>query len=165
MKPAVPEKGTILRLEGDTAVVLLEGGHSCKGCGAARIGLCRATGSSMILSVKNEASGKPGDRVLIGIAPEVRIKGFLFAYIFPLVSFMSGELIGHVTGSYYSIPSLDVITGFVALVVISGYTLNRLRRLDLSNKLIVKKVVSDDIFRAEVKSDEERRYEGFAVHQ
>ena len=163
MKPTVPDTGTVLRLEGDAAVVLLEGGKSCKGCGAARIGLCRAAGNSMIVTVDNSVAALPGDKVQIGIDRKVKIKGYLFAYIIPLFSFISGAMTGHFLGGYIRIPSLDVLTGFVALALISGYTFSRLRRLDCTYRMTVKKVISDQIFRTEVKSDEERRYEGYAA--
>jgi len=31
MKPSVPETGKVITLEGDSAVVMLEGGKSCRG--------------------------------------------------------------------------------------------------------------------------------------
>ena len=33
MKPTVPETGTIIRIEGENAVIMMKGGKSCKGCG------------------------------------------------------------------------------------------------------------------------------------
>ena len=164
MKPTVPEIGTILRLEGEQATVILQGGRSCKGCGAGKIGLCRASGSSMLLNVINRAGGKPGDKVQIGIDRSVRIKGYLLAYIAPLLSFIAGALFGHVAGNYFGISSLDVITGFAALGVMSWFTFKMLGRLDRTYMLVLNKVASDNIFREEVKSDEERRYEDYALN-
>jgi hypothetical protein len=40
MKPTVPETGTIIRIEGENAVILMKGGKSCRGRGMAEIGLC-----------------------------------------------------------------------------------------------------------------------------
>jgi hypothetical protein len=39
MKPIVPEAGTIIRIEGENAVILMKGGKSCRGLGMAEIGL------------------------------------------------------------------------------------------------------------------------------
>jgi hypothetical protein len=44
MKPAVTESGTIIRLDGDNALIMLEGGRACKGCGAAKMGMCKPKG-------------------------------------------------------------------------------------------------------------------------
>ena len=51
MKPSIPEIGTVIRLQGDIATVMLKGGESCKGCGQAKIGLCKAGGTTMMLTV------------------------------------------------------------------------------------------------------------------
>lgn len=163
MKPTVPETGTILKLEGDMATVILQGQPSCKGCGAGKIGLCRAGGGSMILTARNVAGGNPGDKVQIGIDKSVRRRGYLFAYLIPLLSFLGGALAGHIIGNYYPIGLLDVMAGFLALVIMTIYSFRRLRKLDMTHKLVITKTISDDVFRAEVKSDEERRFENYAL--
>ncbi len=164
MKPTVPEIGTILRLDGENAVVLLKGEKSCKGCGAGKLGLCKAGGDSMMLTARNLAGAQTGDTVLVGIDQDVQIKGYFLAYIFPLLSFIVGSVVGYIMGNYLSIPSLDALLGFTALSATAVYTFVRLRRLDLAYKMTVKKVLSEDVFSTEVKSDEERRYEGYAVN-
>jgi positive regulator of sigma E activity len=164
MKPTVPEIGTILRLDGENAVVLLIGGKSCKGCGAGKLGLCKAGGDSMMLTAKNTISARIGDTIMVGIDQEVQIKGYFLAYIFPLLAFIVGSIVGNILGNYLSIPSLDALLGFAALSATAVFTFLRLRRLDLTHKMTVKKVLSDEVFSAEVKSDEERRHEGYAVN-
>ena len=164
MKPTVPEIGTILRLERENAVVLLKGGKSCKGCGAGKLGLCKAGGGSMMLTAKNTISARIGDTVMVGIDQAVQIKGYFLAYIFPLLAFIVGSLVGYILGNYLSIASLDALLGFAALSATAVFTFLSLRRLDLTHKMTVKKVFSGEVFSAEVKSDEERRYEGYAVN-
>ncbi|MBI3377056.1 MAG: hypothetical protein HY035_01455 [Nitrospirae bacterium] len=39
MNPTVTENGTVIRLDGDNALITLEGGRACKGCGAAKTGM------------------------------------------------------------------------------------------------------------------------------
>ncbi len=164
MKPTVPEIGTILRLDGEDAVVLLKGGKSCRGCGAGKLGLCKAGGDSMMLTARNTAGAQTGDTVLVGIDPDIQIKGYFLAYIFPLLSFIVGSIVGYIVGNYLSIPSLDALLGFIALSATAVYTFVRLRRLDLTYKMKVEKVLSEEVFSTEVKSDEERRYEGYAIN-
>jgi len=162
MKPTVPETGSVLRLEGDNAVVLLRGGQSCKGCGAGKIGLCRAAGNSMMLTAKNTVDARPGDNVRVGIDPSVRISGYLLAYIAPLTSLLAAALLGYITGEYIGVASMDVIAGFAGFGVVTAFSFRRLRRLDRTHRLILRNVVTDNVFRDEIKSDEERRFESFA---
>jgi positive regulator of sigma E activity len=163
MKPAINETGTIIEVDGDYATVSLAGGHSCKGCGAGKIGLCNPGGRSMMLRVKNTAGGRAGDRVRIGAEGRVRRAGYLFAYIIPLLSFIGGSFGGHAAGAYYSFGSLDVLTGFLVFAVGSLYSMRKLRALDRTSSLEVSRVLSENSFEVFPKSDEERFYERYAM--
>jgi positive regulator of sigma E activity len=159
MKPSAPETGTIIRLEGDSAVVMLKGGESCKGCGQAKIGLCKAGGMTMMLTAKNFIGAKVGDIVTIGIDEGVRKRGYLLSFIIPLLALVAGAAAGHVIGGRLSIPALEVITGFITLFLASFYSFKRLRTLDKTSAMTIKAVVTDGAFNDRVKSDEELRYE------
>ncbi len=161
MKPTIPEKGTVISLGDGVATVLLEGGGHCKGCGAGKIGLCRPGGKSMLLRVHNDAGARVGDVVVVGIDRKVRIRGYFLAYIIPLVSFMAGAVTGHIVGEYLDISSLDVSAGFLSFAVTSFYTFYKLRRLDRTSAMAVHRVVYDRAFDPDVKSDEEKRFEGY----
>lgn len=160
MKPSIPETGTVISLKDDTAVILLKGGGSCKGCGAGKIGLCRPGGDSMVLHADNTIGARTGDTVVVGIGRNVRVMGYLFAYIIPLVSFIAGTVIGHIAGAHLGLPSVEVPAGFLSLTAVSFYTFHRLKRLDRTSMMRIKRVVSDFIFEIDSKSDEERRFEG-----
>ncbi len=151
----------MLRTEGDAAIVLLEGGKSCKGCGAAKIGLCRAAGSSMMVTTGNPVGARSGDKVLIGIDKHVRRKGYSLAYLLPLFSFIAGSFAGYVAGDYFSIPNLDAVTGFFSFFATSFFTYIRLRRLDSSCRMSIRRVLSEGTFVTDMKSDEELRYESY----
>jgi positive regulator of sigma E activity len=161
MKPTVPETGTVLKTEGDTALVLLKGGQSCKGCGAGKMGLCSAGKGSMMLSAGNAVGAHAGDFVLVGVDKAVRWKGYALAYLFPLLSFITGAFIGHLAGGYFAVPYLDAVSGFSAFLATSAFTLLSLRKLDRTCHMSIMKVISDGVFTAELKSDEERRYESY----
>jgi len=164
MKPTIPETGTVLKLDRDTAVVLLKGGTSCKGCGAGKMGLCRPAGDSMMITVKNTASASIGDTVVIGIDRRVQRAAYLLAYGAPLVSFIAGSFCGHVAGEYLSIHFLDAAAGFATLVVTSVYSFLRLRKLDSSSMMTVKHVIREYLFDTDAKTDEEQRYGCYAAN-
>lgn len=158
MKPSVPEKGTVVRLEGENAVVMMDKGESCKGCGAGKVGLCRSGFGSMFLTAGNALGAQPGDIVEVGLARSVQVRGYCYAYLIPLASFLGGAALGHIIGPSLSIPALDVISAFFLFGAVSTVSLIRLRRLDRTQKLVVGKVLSGPAYRAELQSEEAQRY-------
>ena len=68
MKPSIPEIGTVIKLQGDVATVMLKGGESCKGCGQAKIGLCKAGSTNMMLTVKNHIGALSAGKYVIPVS-------------------------------------------------------------------------------------------------
>ncbi|MEW6739324.1 MAG: SoxR reducing system RseC family protein [Nitrospirota bacterium] len=163
MKPSIPEIGTVIRLQGDIATVMLKGGESCKGCGQAKIGLCKAGGTTMMLTVKNPIDAKIGDSVTVGIDKGIKTKGYFLAFIIPLLSLIFGALAGHIVGKHLSIPSLEVMAGFITLLLVSFFSFRRLKILDSSSSMAIKSVISDNRFSESIESDEMRRYSEYLV--
>ncbi len=162
VKPSIPETGTVIRLIGDVATVLLKGDAPCKGCGAGKIGLCRPAGNSMMIMVKNTAGARVGDIVMIGIDGKVQRSAYLLAYGAPLLSLLAGSFGGHLAAVHFRIPLLDAATGFMLLIVVSLYSFLRLRRLDRDSMMTVKRIVNENTFDAAMKTEEERLYECYA---
>jgi positive regulator of sigma E activity len=158
MKPNVPETGKVIKLEKSNAVIMLEGGKSCKGCGAAKIGLCRAGNSSMFLTAKNTAQAKQGDQVIIGIDKKTQRLGYILAYLIPLSAFIGGAIIGSFVGERFAIAALDVLLAFVLLVLSAAFSFRKLRELDRSHQMEVIKIISAGEFTEFIKTEEERRY-------
>lgn len=158
MKPSVPETGRVISSEDGSVLVMLEGGKSCKGCGAAKIGLCKAGGSSMFLTVKNTLLARPGDQVMIGIDAKTRRTGFLFAYVIPLFAFIGGALAGNIMGMRLNLPSLDILGAFALLFMGSAVSLTKLKALDRASSMEIKRIVSDGEFRDSLASEEELLY-------
>ena len=148
----------VIRLDGGNAVIMMKGEKSCKGCGAAEIGLCRAGNTSMFLTAGNAVGAEVGDTVQVDLDRQIKKKGFSLAYAFPLLSLIAGAFAGHAMGNYLLVPSLDVIVGFISLMLVSLVSFRRLKRLDKSHRLIIKKIISDGMFSADVKTVEEARY-------
>jgi positive regulator of sigma E activity len=156
MKPTVPETGTIIRIEGGNAVIMMKGGKSCKGCGMAKIGLCRAGDTSMSLTAKNIVNAHVGDTVEVTLDQGTKVKGYCMAYIIPVFSLLSGTLAGQLLGGHFSMQHLDVAGGFLTMLFASLFSFRKLRELDATHMMVAKKIISDNIFTGEVKSEEER---------
>ena len=143
MKPTVSENGTVIRLNVDSAVIMLEGNRACKGCGEAKMGLCKPNGGLRMIRAKNLAGAGIGDIVKIGIDSKVKVKGYLLSFIIPLFSLIGGSLAGYSIGQKILVPGFDVITGFTALFLASFYSFKKLRELDRSSSLVIESRVSE----------------------
>jgi len=154
MKPSVPETGRVITAGEGSAVVMLEGGKSCKGCGAAKIGLCRSGGMSLFLTVRNALMARPGDRVMIGIDAKTRRTGFLLAYVIPLAAFMGGALAGHIMGVRLDLPSLDILGAFALLFIGAAVSLTKLKALDRTSRMEIQRIISDGEFRDALTEEE-----------
>lgn len=142
MKPAIPDTGTVIRLDGERAVIRLRHEGSCKGCGAAAMGLCKG-GLMQELTVGNPTAARVGDRVKIGLVRHVQYKGYILAYVVPAVALIAGMVAGHFLGALLGVPALDILTGFASLVAVSWQSLRQLKRLDASHSIEIVSVYSD----------------------
>jgi positive regulator of sigma E activity len=161
MKPTIPDTGTIIRLEGENAVISMKGGESCRKCGAAAIGLCKG-GLMQVLTVKNAKRARVGDTVKIGLVQGTQFKGYLLAYVIPSAALVFGAVGGHFLGTYAGFPPLDVIAGFTSLIVASFFSLRRLKRLGSSSSIEIVNVLFDSRNPGSLKSDEETIPDYFA---
>jgi len=154
MKPEIPDIGTVIRLDNEHAVVRMKGHESCRKCGAAAIGLCKG-GLMQQLKVKNSKRARVGDTVKIGLVQRVQFKGYFLAYVIPSAALVFGIVGGHFLGAYAGFPPLDIIAGFTSLIVVSFFSLRRLKRLDASSSIEIAHVLSDPWDPWSLKSDEE----------
>jgi positive regulator of sigma E activity len=154
MKPSIPDSGTVIRLEGEQAVIRMKHDGSCRKCGAAAIGLCKG-GLMQELTVNNSKRARVGDTVKIGLAQRVQYTGYFLAYVIPSVALVFGTVGGYYLGTYASFPAMDIIAGFVSLIVVSFFSLRRLKRLDSSSAIEIVHVLSDPWTPRSSGSDEE----------
>jgi positive regulator of sigma E activity len=145
MKPTVPETGRVLKTEGNIAVVLMRSGDACKGCGAAAIGLCKASGLNAVLAVRNTRHAVQGDTVKVVLDKHIQRRGFLLAYGIPLFSFLAGSLLGHVLGARFSLPSLDIALGFLSLLASSALSYRSLKTLNASSMMMISRIMPHDL--------------------
>lgn len=142
MKPTIPDTGTVIRLEGEHAVIRMKHEGSCQKCGAAAIGLCKG-GLMQELTVKNSKQARIGDTVKIGLVQGVQYRGFILAYAFPAAALVFGIVGGHFAGECAGFPPLDIVTGFLALIAVTFFSLRRLKRLDAANSIEIMHVLTD----------------------
>ena len=132
----------VIRLEGDNAVIRMKKEGSCGKCGVAAAGLCTG-GLMQVLTVKNSKRARIGDTVKIGLVQGVQFKGYFLAYVIPVAALIFGIVGGHFLGTYAGFPPLDIIAGFASLIVVSFFSLKRLKRLDASSSIEIVNVLYD----------------------
>ncbi len=164
MKASIPEDGTVIRIEGENAVVFIKGEKSCKGCGAAQMGLCKGGMSTLTLTVRNTAGAGVGDTVKVGFEQGVQARGYLLVYIFPLISLVAGAFAGNVIGKHLDIKQLDVILAFISLSVTVFYSFRRLKKLDSLSRMVIERIVFRNTHGGDAISDEERKYLSYTGH-
>ena len=142
MKPSIPDTGTVIKLEGEKAVIRMKHEGSCRKCGAAAIGLCKG-GLMQELTVGNSMRARVGDTVKIGLVQRIQYAGYLLAYVIPAAALLVGMAGGHFLGTYAGFPPLDIIAGFTSLVVVSYFSLRRLKRLDSTSAIDIVQVLAD----------------------
>lgn len=158
MKASIPENGTVVRLEGENAIVFIKGAESCKGCGAAQMGLCKGGMSLLTLTVRNTLGARTGDTVKVGFEQGIQTRGYLLIYILPLFALIAGAFGGYIIGKHFGIKQLDVILAFISLALSLFYSFKRLKKLDSHSRMVIEKIVSRDVSDGEVFSDEDRKY-------
>ena len=132
----------VIRLEGDNAVIRMKKEGSCGKCGVAAAGLCTG-GLMQVLTVKNSKRARIGDTVKIGLVQGVQFKGYFLAYVIPVAALVFGIVGGHFLGAYAGFPPLDILAGFTSLIVVSFFSLRRLKRLDASSSIEIVNVLYD----------------------
>lgn len=142
MKPSIPDTGTVIRLEGGKAVVRMDGHGSCRKCGAAAIGLCKA-GQMQVLTVENPGNACVGDRVKIGLVQKVQYLGYVLAYVIPPAALILGSVAGHYLAASAGFPPLEIMTGFFSMFLLSFFSFRRLNRLNAAHSVEIVQVLSD----------------------
>lgn len=85
------EKGKIIDLKKDIAVVLMEEKEKCSSCG-----LCKKIiERKPIIEAKNEINAKIGDNVEVEINEDTLFKISLFIYGIPIVGFITGIFLSY----------------------------------------------------------------------
>jgi len=111
------ETGTVTKLNGSMAMVLVQKKSACDGCSVE--GACKATPEGMEIEALNAVHAKVGQRVKILITTGDYLKGTMLVYGVPLIVFIAGAILGKNLGEkYFTDMNSDIIaavTGFICL--------------------------------------------------
>lgn len=86
------EEGTITKIKGEKAWVMVRRSTMCESCRSA----CHSLGGGRDMECEaiNSAEGEIGDRVLLKISTKSLWKILIMFYLFPVIALISGALIG-----------------------------------------------------------------------
>lgn len=143
MKSLIAEAGRVMQTDGASALVRLEGGAKCRKCGMAAIGLCKPGGTGMLVKVKNPIGADKGDVVRLGLDRGVHLRGYFFAYMLPVLSFVAGAFIGHFISLASGLKGLDVAFGFVLLTMSLVLAVRKIQALDRAEQMYIRQVVRE----------------------
>ncbi len=145
MKTNVVEYGTVVETKGALAKVILDKGTSCRKCGMAALGLCKPGGSGLMVEVDNPLGAKIGDRVKLGLKKQVHRKGYILAFILPLLGFVISALTGYIFSRAMGGPALEVPVGLIGLGGSIYVGLRKLKKMDNQEKLHIEKILAGQV--------------------
>jgi len=115
------EEGIIVGFKNGRALVKTERTASCQSCGS--IELCQPSTDNKqnVVEAENSMGAREGDKVVITIAAGELLKTSMMIYLFPLILFICGVLIGGVVGESL-FPRINkelfsIIVGIIMLVI------------------------------------------------
>ncbi|HDH96259.1 MAG TPA: hypothetical protein ENF73_00860, partial [Proteobacteria bacterium] len=93
------EEGTVVRVSGRTAEVVVDRTSACDRCHAR--GYCQLVeADKLVISARNEAGARAGQRVVVEVPDEAGLAASSLAYLVPTVLFIAGIILGRaVSGS------------------------------------------------------------------
>ncbi len=124
------ESGTVIDTDGTNASVIINKSKSCNECGKAQAGICGKSGAGMIMEARNTLNAVKGDTVTIGLETSTQARGFFFFFILPVIALFAGSYAGFIISEFTGIEGLEVIAGISMLILITCYSLNKIRNLD-----------------------------------
>lgn len=143
MKTSVVETGRVIETGNGIATVRIDKGESCKGCGMGKIGLCKPGGSGMVMEVENPLGANKGDTVMLGLDSSTHLKGYLFSFILPLIMLVISTFVGYILSGLTGIGGLEIISGFLGLSVTVFFSLRKMRKIDKSKRMYIRRVLRD----------------------
>ncbi len=115
----IEEIGIVTKVDDISAKIIVQKRGACEGCSAS--GICEPSEKGMEIEALNPIRAKVGQTVKLYIKPQAYLKGTMFVYGFPLVSFIAGAILGKNLGEKYftaiSSDIVSVILGFSALII------------------------------------------------
>lgn len=104
------EKGVVVDLQGDIAMIKLMPSEACKSCPSG--GICRPAGKTMLMEAENSAGAWVGDEVWVETSIKQSMTAVFFLFVFPLLLGLLAILITAQYGGFYM-----VIAGIIGLAI------------------------------------------------
>lgn len=142
----ISETVRVLSTDGRRAVVRVEGGSTCRRCGLAAMGLCRAGAEGMSLEVENPIGARVGDIAYLSLRNGARRRGFFYAYFLPILVLFSGLGVGLYLSSITGLDGLDVAIALLSLFASLIYSIKKLSGLEGRERLFISKILKDGDF-------------------
>jgi sigma-E factor negative regulatory protein RseC len=92
------EEGTVTRIEGSKAWVMVARSEMCDCCGSRGVCHTLGGGKNMEAEALNSIKAGVGDRVQISIKPGILWKISMLFYLIPVIALVTGALLGLETG-------------------------------------------------------------------
>jgi sigma-E factor negative regulatory protein RseC len=113
------EEGVVVGIDGEEAQVRVARGSACGGC--SQQGTCSPldpAGEEIVIHVDNHLDARPGQRVVVGVEENMVLRGAMWIYVLPLVTFFFGYWLGGrlapATGGESTTAILGALIGLVA---------------------------------------------------
>lgn len=141
MKNPGIETATVLKTEGKWAMVRTNKSTSCNECGKAQAGICGKGGEGMVMRVFNVPGAQQGDDVELGLEKKTQMKGYLLAFILPVIALFPGVYAGDYISRNTGIQGLDAVAGVSGLILTILCCLKKIQSLDKSSPLCITKII------------------------
>lgn len=135
------ETATVLRTDGELAVVSTNKSKACRECGKAQAGICGKKGSGMVFEVTNHVGAVEGDIVAIDIEAKIRTSGYFIVFILPVIALILSTIAGSLISRSTGINGLDAAAGVAGLAAYIAYLPYKMRKLDSSARLKITKIL------------------------
>jgi sigma-E factor negative regulatory protein RseC len=116
----IEEQGVVIKTDGTIARILVQKRGACEGCAAT--GVCETSDEGMEIDALNSVNAKVGQKVKVSITSQTYLKGTLLIYGLPLVSLITGAIIGKNIGEEFITGINSDITaallGFAAFIAV-----------------------------------------------
>lgn len=104
------EIGQVIEKNGRILKVKFSSSEACHSCG-----LCKINEENLVLNVIDECNAKIGDFVIVEVEKKDFYQVTFLIYLFPLISFILGVLIGYLIGERYRL-DVQLLGFFIGLV-------------------------------------------------
>ncbi len=109
------EIGQVIEKNGRMLKVKFSSSEACHNCG-----LCKINEEDLVLNVIDECNAKIGDFVMVEVEKKDFYQVTFLIYLFPLISFILGVLIGYLIGERYKLDTQ--LIGFSIGLVFTAFS-------------------------------------------